>query len=193
MQALRSSRLHKLQSVSRACLLLAMMIAETLATGCIGGSKKQQNKGFPAVASSPTAVLQASPAAVTTPVVLAVATPGMPITPSANTPSPTPTPTPTTGPAVRDENGLRIQDVAFSGKVTVSGGLRIRSAPATDAPVVGSLAEGTLVNVEGKVLNGGEAEQGKGTVWFIVGVKQYIYGAEGYIQTLGTPTPAPAR
>ncbi|HEY8838747.1 MAG TPA: hypothetical protein VIO16_13960, partial [Dehalococcoidia bacterium] len=75
------------------------------------------------MASSPTAVLQASPAAVTTPVVLAVATPGMPITPSANTPSPTPTPTPTTGPAVRDENGLRIQDVAFSGKVTVSGGL----------------------------------------------------------------------
>ncbi|HEY8837429.1 MAG TPA: SH3 domain-containing protein, partial [Dehalococcoidia bacterium] len=74
-----------------------------------------------------------------------------------------------------------------------SGGLRIRSAPATDAPVVGSLAEGTLVNVEGKVLNGAEAEQGKGTVWFIVGVKQYIYGAEGYVQSLSTPTPAPAR
>jgi len=57
--------------------------------------------------------------------------------------------------------------------------------------VVGSVPEGAIVNVEGKVLNGAEAEQGKGTVWCIVGVKQYIYCAEGYVTNVGTPVPPP--
>ena len=46
--------------------------------------------------------------------------------------------------------------------------------------------------VEGRVLNGTEAEQGKGTIWCIVGIKQYAYCPPGYIEPLSTPTPAPS-
>jgi hypothetical protein len=121
-----------------------------------------------------------------------VGTPLIPVTPPVVTPTPTVTPTVTPTPGVRQENGLQIQDEVFTGKVTASGGLRIRSAPdSNQSNVVGSVPEGAIVNVEGKVLNGSEAEPGKGTVWYIVGPKQYVYCADGYIQRVGTPAPGP--
>ena len=85
-----------------------------------------------------------------------------------------------------------IQDVQFTATVAADGGLRIRSSPdASGSNIVGSVAQGTQVNVEGKVLNGAEAEPGKGTIWYLVGPQQYIYGAEGYVVPLGgTATPA---
>ena len=76
-----------------------------------------------------------------------------------------------------------VVDEVFVGVVRESGGLRIRSAPRVEpGNVVGSVAQGAMVNVEGRVLNGQEAETGKGTVWLIVGPNQYIYAPEGYVE-----------
>lgn len=169
------------------------LLAILLTAGCLGGSKKKNATPTPSGATGAAVAPSASPVGVAptlragTPAVRS-ATPPVPFTPSPPTPSPTPTPAPT--PAVRDENGLKIQDVSFDATVIEAGGVRIRSAPAVDpGNVVGSVPEGAKVSVEGKVLNGAEAEQGKGTVWCVVGVKQYIYCGEGYIQPMGA-TPA---
>lgn len=125
-----------------------------------------------------------------------ILTPGAPTPTRAFVPSPTPVPrSPTAAPTptIREENGLQIQDVSFSAVVSEAGGVRIRSAPQLDpANVVGSLPQGAPVQVEGEVLNGAEAEQGLGTVWCIVGVKQYIYCGRGYLSQSGT-TATPAR
>lgn len=101
--------------------------------------------------------------------------------PSAAAP---PTPSgPTPAPAPRLVNGLSVVDEAYLGVVREPGGLRIRSAPRIESGnVVGSVPEGAQVQVEGRVLNGQEGEPGKGTVWLIVGVNQYLYGAEGYVE-----------
>lgn len=171
-------------SIRRAACL-ASAAGAALLLGCIGGGKKRPATPPPA-ASTPLAAAAttavAPTAAATTPNI--VATLRSPVTPPPATLPSTPAASPT--PAVRDENGLKIQDDRFAGKVTASGGVRIRSSPETSGSnVVGSLPEGALLNVEGRVLNGAEAEQGKGTVWYIVGVKQYVYGADGYVQRLG--------
>lgn len=176
---------------SRTGLLLPLALAGILTGGCLHGSAKKPITPATSAAASPAARVATTAGPVVSPTLFATPRPAVPVTPPATTPSPRPTPT--AGPAVRDENGLKIQDVHFVGRIAASGGLRIRSAPAADAPVVASVPEGALVNVEGKVLNGAEAEQGKGTVWYIVGVKQYVYGAEGYVQQVGgTPIVAPA-
>ena len=63
--------------------------------------------------------------------------------------------------------------------------MRVRWAPRIETGnVVGSVAEGTPVNVEGRVLNGQEAEPGKGTTWLIVGPNQYIYAAPGFVERI---------
>jgi hypothetical protein len=81
------------------------------------------------------------------------------------------------------ENGLQIIDEVWVGIVREAGGLRIRSAPRIQSGnVVGSVAQNAEVQVSGRVLNGEEAETGKGTVWLIVGPNQYIYAAPGYIE-----------
>lgn len=107
----------------------------------------------------------------------------------AATPSPTLTPTPTPGPAStptpRNVNGLLVVDEAWVGRVVEPGGLRIRRAPRVEpGNVVGSVPTGAEVQVQGRVLNGQEAEPGKGTVWLIVGPNQYIYGAPGYVERI---------
>jgi hypothetical protein len=169
--------------------LFAIAAALLLLAAC-GGSKKKNNN----TAASTT------PAALTTAVASATVLPGVPITtPGAlpvqqRTPVVTPiphTPTPQPTPAVRNENGLQIVDVSFDAVVSEAGGVRIRSAPQVDSGnVVGSLPQGAPVQVEGRVLNGAEAEPGLGTVWCIVGVKQYIYCGNGYITQNGaSPTP----
>ncbi len=180
---------------------LAPLALAALLLAC-GGKKKANTP-----AATPTIVVPTIQTARTTPALPAgsssapVQTPTAfpqatlrPGTPPAGSPTPSATPAASPTPGVRTEGGLQIQDVAFTGKVAASGGLRIRSAPTVSADnLVGSVAEGATLNVEGKVLNGAEAESGKGTVWCIVGVKQYVYCPEGYITNIGTPAPpAPA-
>jgi hypothetical protein len=103
-------------------------------------------------------------------------------TPPEATPTPAgPTPTPTP----RNVNGLQVIDETWVGRVAEPGGLRIRNAPQIQSGnVVGSVPQGAEINVEGRVLNGQEAEPGKGTVWLIVGPNQYIYGAQGYVERI---------
>lgn len=171
----------------------ALLVAAVLTTGCLGGNKKKSNTqaplATPAASAAATNPLPGVP--LTTPAAtpaVRITTPVVPFTPAPPTSSPTPTPPPT--PQVRTENGLQIVDQSFAATVIEPGGVRVRSAPAVDAGnVVGSVPEGAKVSVEGKVLNGAEAEPGKGTVWCIVGVKQYIYCGEGYVQPVGG-TPA---
>lgn len=99
------------------------------------------------------------------------------LTPTATPAAATPTATP------RLVNGLQVIDEVWVGIVREAGGLRIRSAPRIQSGnVVGSVAQNAEVQVSGRVLNGEEAETGKGTVWLIVGPNQYIYAAPGYIE-----------
>jgi hypothetical protein len=106
------------------------------------------------------------------------------VTPGPAQPGVTPTPggpPPTTTPRIVD--GLQVVDEMWVGIVREPGGLRLRSAPRVEpGNVVGSVAQETPVNVEGRVLNGQEAEPGKGTVWLIVGPSQYLYAAPGYVE-----------
>jgi hypothetical protein len=172
----------------RALLLTALICGAALAAGCGfgGGKKKATATTRPAVTAAAAPTVSPVPGALgTPPTVGPAARPPITPPPVVSTPSPTPLASPT--PAIRTENGLQIQDISFTGRVDADGGLRIRNAPTLDAQVVGSVAQGAIVQVEGKVLNGAEAEQGKGTVWYIVGVNQYIYGAEGYVTPIQGP------
>ena len=173
----------------RGSYLCALALIAMLALAACGSKKKSTTP-------------PATPTRVTTAVAAQTVIPGVPIfTPGAPTPTraltPARTPIPTTPtvpptPTVRNEGGLQIEEVSFAAVVTESGGVRIRSAPQIDPNnVVGSLPRGAPVQVTGKVLNGAEAEQGLGTVWCIVGVKQYLYCGNGYISQNGaSPTPA---
>lgn len=109
-----------------------------------------------------------------------------PATPSTTpTPEPTPPATPTASPTPTPRNvgGLLIVDEVWTGRVVEAGGLRIRSAPRVEpGNVVGSVPQGAEVHVQGRVLNGQEAEPGKGTEWLIVGPNQYIYAGQGYVE-----------
>jgi hypothetical protein len=103
-------------------------------------------------------------------------------TPEAS-PTPLPTPTPSPTPAPRNVGGLLIVDEVWTGRVVEAGGLRIRSAPRVEpGNVVGSVPQGAEVHVQGRVLNGQEAEPGKGTEWLIVGPNQFIYAGIGYVE-----------
>src|SRR5262249_54208366 len=129
----------------------------------------------------PAAAATSPPPATATELAQAPATPTTPSPTATATPSGPPPPTPT--PAPRNVNGLMVVDEVWVGVVREPGGLRIRSAPKVEpGNVVGSVAEGAPVNVEGRVLNGQEAETGKGTLWLIVGPNQYIYAAPGYVE-----------
>lgn len=132
--------------------------------------------------SAPQAVATESPRAITA--VVGSPTPEPSPSPPPESPTPTATPaaaTPTATPRVVD--GLQVVDEVWVGIVRESGGLRIRSAPRIQTGnVVGSVAQNAEVQVSGRVLNGEEAETGKGTVWLIVGPNQYIYAAPGYIE-----------
>lgn len=142
---------------------IGALVARGGGDGDGGPSSLGRQPATPETAPSP------SPAATTTPA----------------TPSPTPSPTPPASgtPAPRNVNGLMVVDETWVGRVVEAGGLRIRRAPRVEpGNVVGSVAQGTEVNVEGRVLNGQEAEPGKGTVWLIVGPSQYIYAAPGYVE-----------
>lgn len=115
-----------------------------------------------------------------------IGTPATVPSPSAASPSPTPSDSPgprTPTPVARVVNGLQIVDEVWTGIVREQGGLRIRSAPRIDAAnVVGSVPQNAQVQVSGRVLNGQEAESGKGNVWLIVGPNQYIYAPPGYVE-----------
>jgi hypothetical protein len=80
----------------------------------------------------------------------------------------------------------------FRAQITAAQGVNIRSAPEVTATNrTGSLAPGAQVDVEGRVLQGQEAEPGNGTLWYYVGTvgstPQFIYGPDG---TLATSTPS---
>ena len=97
----------------------------------------------------------------------------------------TPTATAAASPTPRTEGNLQIIDERWTGRVIEAGGLNIRRVPRLDpGTVVGSVAQGQRLNVEGRVLNGQEAEPGKGTVWLIIGPNQYIYFGSGYIERI---------
>lgn len=118
-------------------------------------------------------------------VVTSVATTPVVTPPATPTPEPTPTATPTASPTPTPRNvgGLLIVDEVWTGRVVEAGGLRIRSAPRVEpGNVVGSVPQGAEVHVQGRVLNGQEAEPGKGTEWLIVGPNQYIYAGQGYVE-----------
>ena len=127
----------------------------------------------PVARASPTQPLQAVTAVIGTP-----------------TPEPTPTPTPTATPTPvtptpmpRVVNGLQVVDEPGTWVVREPGGLRIRSAPSVMPDnVVGSVPQNTEFQVMGRVLNGQEAETGKGTVWLIVAPNQYMYAANGSVE-----------
>ena len=133
---------------------------------------------------------QAAPESPTAAPAEAPATPTLEPTPRVPPSSPTATPAgspalaePASTPAARNVNGLMVVDEVWVGVVREMGGLRIRSAPRIEpGNVVGSLPQGAQVTVEGRVLNGQEAEMGKGNVWLIVGPSQYIYAAPGYVE-----------
>jgi hypothetical protein len=129
-------------------------------------------------ASSATEPPRAITAVVGTPTPEPTATPPVEsVTPTATPAAATPTATP------RTVDGLQVVDEVWVGIVRESGGLRIRSAPRIQTGnVVGSVAQNAEVQVSGRVLNGEEAETGKGTIWLIVGPNQYIYAAPGYIE-----------
>ena len=160
-------------------ILAVPVVALTLllAAGC------SRDKDEPAGARLPTPSATATPIFTVTPEAAASPTPGATATPTpspAATSTPGPPPPP---PPPRLVNGLMVVDEVFVGVVRESGGLRIRSAPRVEpGNVVGPVAQGATVNVEGRVLNGQEAETGKGTVWLIVGPNQYIYAPEGYVE-----------
>lgn len=88
----------------------------------------------------------------------------------------------------------------FRAQVSAAGGVNVRSSPEVRPDNrIGSLPPGSVVNVEGRVPSGQEAEPGKGTTWYFLGTAgqtpQFIYGAAGTLQPLGgsaTPGPLPA-
>jgi hypothetical protein len=124
-----------------------------------------------------TAVVGATPAPEPTPAPTPEASPSPAPAPAGTPAAPTPTPAP------RVADGLQIVDETWVGVVREAGGLRIRSAPRIQpGNVVGSVPQNAEVNVSGRVLNGDEAEPGKGTVWLIVGINQYMYAPVGYVE-----------
>jgi hypothetical protein len=84
----------------------------------------------------------------------------------------------------------------FPAQVASAQGVNIRSSPEVTATNrTGSLAPGAQVEVEGRVLQGQEAEPGNGTLWYYVGTvgstPQFIYGPEGTLAPVtGSATPS---
>jgi hypothetical protein len=144
-------------------------------SGC--SREKSSTPATPVARASPTQPLQAVTAVIDTP------TPEPSPSPSA-TPTPTGSPVPATPTATpRLVNGLQVVDEAGTWVVREPGGLRIRSTPNAMADnVVGSVPQNTEFQVLGRVLNGQEAETGRGTVWLIVGPNQYMYAAAGSVE-----------
>ena len=157
-----------LLAVSAVLVVMAAVAGVVLVRGRGGGSSTESAAAPPTITAAPASLGET-----------ATAVPSA--TPATLTPTATPAPSPS--PAVRMVNGLEVVDEQWTGRIAEPGGLRIRSAPRVEpGNVVGSLAAGAEVTVEGRVLNGQEAEPGKGTVWLIVGPDRYIYAAPGYVE-----------
>ena len=170
-------------------LIAAAAVGLALGGGVAAFAFLRDGGGAPRTSAGPTPlpVTLQTPTVDPVPRVTLSPTPGL-VTPIAQLPgAATGTGTPAAAaagtPAPRNVNGLMIVDETWVGRIVEPGGLRIRSAPRVEpGNIVGSLPDGALVNVTGRVLNGQEAEPGKGTIWLIVGVNQYIYAPPGYVE-----------
>jgi hypothetical protein len=158
------------------------LVALVLAASVVGAALLLRRGGGPGVAGD----ASARRALTTTPVATEAPTPEPTPAPTATaTPTASPSPGPTATPTPRNVGGLLVVDEMWQGRVVEPGGLRIRSAPRVEpGNVVGSVPAGTVISVQGRVLNGQEAEPGKGTVWLIVGPNQYMYAPEGYVERI---------
>ncbi|MGI8551468.1 MAG: hypothetical protein ACR2PL_11895 [Dehalococcoidia bacterium] len=98
---------------------------------------------------------------------------------------------------------FRVGDTAviverFRARISAADGVNVRSsAEVKPENRVGSLPAGTIVEVEGQVHAGQEAEPGHGTIWYFLGMQgttpQFIYGAPGTIErATGAATGTPA-
>lgn len=172
--------------VGLAIVTLGLTFAAAL--GCSRGGASDSTT---AVQPTPSETETPSPTATTPPLVRPIATPpsttpgtnGTAVAAAPTGPAGPPGPSPT--PFVRNANGLQIIDEVWIGRVKEAGGLRVRSSPRVEPNnVVGSLPQGWEVTVEARILNGQEAEPGKGTVWLLVGVNQYVYNGTGYIERI---------
>ena len=92
---------------------------------------------------------------------------------------------------------VSVQVQRFRAQVTTPDGVNIRSAPVVAADNrVGSVPNGSIVEVEGVVAAGQEAVPGQGTTWYFLGMSgstpQFVYGAAGTLQPVsGSATAAP--
>jgi hypothetical protein len=122
-------------------------------------------------------------------------------TTSPTTTSPTATASATAGATPVAGQSFKVGDYAvvvdrFRAQVASAQGVNIRSSPEVTATNrTGSLAPGAQVDVEGRVLQGQEAEPGNGTLWYYVGTvgstAQFIYGPEGTLAPVtGSATPS---
>jgi hypothetical protein len=104
--------------------------------------------------------------------------------------------TPVAGASIKVGDATVVID-RFRAQITAAQGVNIRSSPEVTATNrTGSLAPGATVDVEGRVPQGQEAEQGNGTNWFYVGtvgnMPQFIYGPAGTLTPIsGSATPSP--
>ncbi len=115
--------------------------------------------------ATPTAAASGTPAAIST----------VTVTPTAVAPLPS------------NGTSFRVgQWTVIAGRTTVRitslTGAYVRSSPVVRSDNrVGSVPVGAIVTVEGRVQDGGEAEPGKGTTWYFVGMvggaPQFIYAA----------------
>ena len=158
---------------------LALGVVLPLIAGCT--RDRSSTPATPVARASPTAAARAITAVVGTPTPEPSPSPSPTATATATATATPPPATPTATP--RQVNGLQVVDEPGIWVVRESGGLRIRSAPSV-APdnVVASVPQDTEFPVLGRVLNGQEAETGKGTVWLIVAPNQYLYAATGSVE-----------
>jgi hypothetical protein len=164
----------------------SILLASLLALAAAGCSRKAapatSATPFPALTPVATATAGAA-AASTTPATAATATPTEPAGPNQG--------------ATIQVGGVSVVVDRFRAQVSDPDGVNIRSSPQVTADNrTGSLPQGAIVEVEGRVLQGQEAEPGQGTLWYYVGTAgntpQFIYGAPGTITPLtGSATPGP--
>jgi hypothetical protein len=109
----------------------------------------------------------------------------------------TPGDTPVAGVTIKVGNWMVVTE-RFRAQVAAPQGVNIRSSPeVTPSNRTGSLAPGAIVEIEGRVPQGQEAEPGNGTLWYYVGTvgstPQFIYGPAGTLTPLtGSATPQPS-
>ena len=122
----------------------------------------------PSFSRTPTATV--SPGATLTP--RATTPPGTAVTPQATTPPPAATATPTATPAATTP-GVTVTPVA-SFKITVKAAVNIRTAPTTEAAILGGFFPGDTKTVIGEA-RGQEAEPGSGNLWYALEEGGFVY------------------